>query len=80
MWASTVSVPGARSPGACGLSRPERRSIVAVEIERSVDSIESAHDYMDILATTTQEVMSELKRDRDLALRDGELRRTQAID
>ena len=35
---------------------------------------------MDILATTTQEVMSELKRDRDLALRDGELRRTQAID
>ena len=50
------------------------------EIERPFESIESAHDYMDILATTTLEVLAELKRDRDQALRDGEERRAQAID
>ena len=49
-------------------------------IERPFDSIESAHDYMDILATTALEALSELKRDRDLALKDGDLRRAQAID
>jgi len=52
----------------------------AEEIERPFESIESAHDYMDILATTTLEVLAELKRDRDQALRDGEERRAQAID
>jgi hypothetical protein len=52
----------------------------AEEIERPFDSIESAHDYMDILATTTLEALSELKRDRDRALRDGDQRRAQAID
>ena len=52
----------------------------AEELERPFDSIESAHDYMDILAATTLEVLSELKRDRDIALRDGEQRRAQAID
>ena len=50
------------------------------EIEGPFDSIESAHDYMNILAATTLEVMSELKHDRDQALRDGEVRRAQAID
>src|SRR5260370_8277444 len=50
------------------------------EIEGPFDSIESAHDYMNILAATTLEVMSELKRDRDQALRAGEHRRAQAID
>ncbi len=34
----------------------------AEEIEWPFESIESAYDYMDILATTTLEVMSELKR------------------
>jgi hypothetical protein len=52
----------------------------AEEIEWPFESIESAYDYMDILAITTLEVMSELKRDRDQALRDGEQRHTQAID
>jgi hypothetical protein len=47
----------------------------AEEIERPFDFIESAHDYMDILATTTLEVLSELERDRDQALRDGDQRR-----
>lgn len=50
------------------------------EIERPFESIESAHDYMDILASTALEALSELKRDRDIAVRDGELRRAQAID
>jgi hypothetical protein len=35
---------------------------------------------MNILATTVLEVMGELQRDRDRALRDGEQRRAQAID
>jgi len=50
------------------------------EIERPFESIESAHDYMNILATTVLEVMGELHRDREVALRNGELRRAQAID
>jgi hypothetical protein len=52
----------------------------AEAIEQPFDSIESAHEYMNILATTTLEVMSDLKRDRELALRDGDPRRAQAID
>jgi hypothetical protein len=52
----------------------------AEELERPFESIESAHDYMDILAATILEVMGELQRDRDHALRAGELRRAQAID
>ena len=52
----------------------------AEEIEQPFDSIEGAHDYMNILAATTLEAMAELKRDRDIALRDGDLRRAQAID
>jgi hypothetical protein len=52
----------------------------AQEIEQPFESIESAQDYMNILATTILEVMGELKRDRDQALRDGEKRRAQAID
>ena len=50
------------------------------EIEQPFDSIESAHEYMNILAATALDAMSDLKRDRDLALREGELRRAQAID
>lgn len=44
------------------------------------DSIESAHEYMSMLATTTLEVLSDLQRDRDLALRAGDQRRAQAIE
>jgi len=52
----------------------------AQEIELPFDSIESAHEYMNILAVTTLEAMTELRRDRDEALRNGEQRRAQAID
>ena len=52
----------------------------AEAIEQPFDSIESAHEYMNILAATTLEVMADLKRDRDRAVRQGEIRRAQAID
>jgi len=50
------------------------------DIDRPFDSIDSAHEYVNILAATTPDAMTELKRDRDQALRDGELRRAQAMD
>lgn len=49
-------------------------------IERPFDSIESAHQYMDILADTALEAMKDLKDDRDEALRGGDLRTAQAMD
>jgi len=54
--------------------------MLATGIEQPFDSIESAQEYMNILATTLLDVMNDLKRDHDVALRDGELRRAQAID
>lgn len=44
------------------------------------DSIESAQDYMNILATTALEAIGDLKRDHEAALRDGDGRRAQAIE
>jgi hypothetical protein len=52
----------------------------AEEIDQPFESIESAHDYLNILAATTLEAMNELRRDRDEALRAGDLRRAKAID
>jgi hypothetical protein len=52
----------------------------ADEIDQPFDTIESAHEFMNVLAATTLDVMRDLKRDRDRALRDGETRRAQAID
>jgi hypothetical protein len=43
------------------------------------DSIESAQEYMNILAATALEVMGDLKRDREVALREGADRKAQAI-
>ena len=50
------------------------------EIDQPFESIESAYEYMDILAATVLEVSAELKRDRDQALRDGDYRRAQAFE
>jgi hypothetical protein len=50
------------------------------EIEQPFDTIESAQEYMNVLAATALDSMNDLKRDRDQALRDGEVRRAQAID
>jgi hypothetical protein len=52
----------------------------AQDIEQPFESIESAHEFMNLLADTALETMKELKRDRDLALRDGAERRAQAIE
>jgi hypothetical protein len=52
----------------------------AKDLERPFESIESAHDYMNLLADTILEVTSELHRDREHALRAGEQRRAQAVD
>ncbi len=52
----------------------------ASDIPGPFDSIESAHEYMDILAATALDVMGELKRDREAALLSGADRRAQAID
>lgn len=50
------------------------------DIDRPFDSIESAQEYMNVLAATVLEVMGDLKRDRNAALHQGETRRAQAID
>jgi hypothetical protein len=52
----------------------------ADEIEQPFDSIESAHEFMNVLAATALDAISDLRRDRDQALRDGQERRAQAID
>jgi hypothetical protein len=44
------------------------------------DSIESAQDFMQILAETILEAMTDLNSQRQEALRDGENRRAQAIE
>jgi hypothetical protein len=49
-------------------------------IEQPFHSIESAQEFMDILAETTLEVLKDLNDDRQSALVDGETRRAQAID
>lgn len=51
----------------------------AEEIEKPFDSIESAQEYMNVLATTVLETMVELRRDQDVARQAGEERKAQAI-
>jgi hypothetical protein len=50
------------------------------QIEQPFDSIESAHEFMNVLAFTALDVIKDLSRDREQALRDGDQRRAQAID
>lgn len=50
------------------------------EIEVPFDSIESAQEFMNVLALTALDVMNDLRHDRERALQDGEHRRAQAID
>ena len=49
-------------------------------IERPFDSIESAQDFMNVLAETILDVMKDLRRDQDAAMQDGQQRRAQALD
>ncbi len=50
------------------------------EIEQPFDSIESAQEFMNVLAATIVDEMTEVKRDYELALREGEDRRARAIE
>jgi hypothetical protein len=50
------------------------------QIDGPFDSIESAYEFMTVLASTTLEVMGDLHRERERALREGEQRRAQAIE
>jgi len=52
----------------------------AYDIEQPFDSIESAQDYMRILAETILESTKDLARDHQIAVRDGDPRRAEAID
>ena len=49
-------------------------------IEQSFDSIESAYDFMTVLAETILEARKDLHRDHQAALQDGDLRRARAIE
>jgi hypothetical protein len=48
--------------------------------EQPFDSIESAQDYMKLLADTVLDVMKDLDGDRQSALQDGQKRRAQALE
>ena len=50
------------------------------QIEQPFDSIESAHDFMNVLAETVVAAMKDLHRDHQIALRDGQERRARAIE
>jgi hypothetical protein len=50
------------------------------EIENPFESIESANEYMTLLANTALESIVELSHDRDRALRSGDVRTAQAIE
>ena len=50
------------------------------ETVRCFDSIESAQDYMKVLAETVLDSMKDLNRDQQAALRDGQVRQAQAIE
>lgn len=52
---------------------------MSYEIEEPFDSIESAQEFMKILAETVLETMKDLKREQQLAERDGLDRRARAI-
>jgi hypothetical protein len=50
------------------------------EIEQPFDSIESAQDFLSVLATTILDEMKDLKRDYEVAIGDGQERRARAIE
>ena len=49
------------------------------EIEQPFDSIESAHDFMDVLAQTVLDAVKELRDHEQQALEEGHDRRARAI-
>ncbi len=49
-------------------------------IEQPFDSIESAYEFMDVLAETILSVMQDLHRDHQIALEEAQDRRARAIE
>ena len=49
-------------------------------IEKPFESIESAYEFMNVLAHTLLETVKELHGDYQIALRDGQSRRARAIE
>jgi hypothetical protein len=50
------------------------------QIEQPFDSIESAYDFMNILAETILAARTDLHRDYQIALRESQTRRARAIE
>jgi hypothetical protein len=50
------------------------------QIEQPFDSIESAYDFMNVLAETVVAAMKDLHHDHQVALQDGQDRRARAIE
>ena len=50
------------------------------QTEVEFESIESAHDFVDVLALTVLDAVVDLTRDRKIAVADGDKRRVDAID
>ncbi len=48
--------------------------------DQPFDSIESAIDFMNVLAETVLDTMSDLHRDQQIAVSEGQQRRAQAIE
>ena len=51
----------------------------ASEVGGPFDSIESAHDFMDVLAQTVLDAMQDLRKEEQIALAQGYTRRAKAI-
>ncbi|HTW66058.1 MAG TPA: hypothetical protein VME17_15635 [Bryobacteraceae bacterium] len=49
-------------------------------LEQPFDSIESAIEFMNVLAETVLDARRDLHRDRELAVRDGQQHRAQALE
>jgi hypothetical protein len=49
-------------------------------IDQPFDSIESAYDFMNVLAETIVDNLKDLHRDHQVAMREGEARRARAIE
>jgi len=49
------------------------------KLEGPFDTIESAQDFMRVLHETVLEAMKDLDRDYHIAVKDGQLRRAQAV-
>jgi hypothetical protein len=52
----------------------------AKEIEQPFDTIESAHDFMNVLAETILDSVKDLDREKLSSAKDGEERRAQAVE